>query len=66
MKSSFFKLTPLLGIVLSFPAHADLGVARPRASRLIAEWCGERSAELQQAWASAIAGKELPWVLPLR
>ena len=40
----------------------DLG---PRAQRLIAEWCAERTDELNQAWQCALAGKELPWVLPL-
>jgi hypothetical protein len=41
----------------------DLG---PRAQRLVGEWCAERKTELEAAWACAIAGKELPWVLPLR
>ena len=43
--------------------EGDLGA---RAERLIAEWCSERGTELQAAWACAVAGKELPWVLPLR
>jgi len=41
----------------------DLG---PRATRLIVEWCQERQAELAEAWAAAVAGKEIPWVAPLR
>ena len=43
--------------------EGDLGL---RANRLIAEWCVERQNELTQAWQCAMAGKELPWVLPLR
>lgn len=41
----------------------DLG---SRANRLIREWCDERGAELEHAWACASTGKEIPWVLPLR
>ncbi|PWU14650.1 MAG: transcriptional regulator [Bdellovibrio sp.] len=37
-----------------------------RTNRLVAEWCAERQLELKQAWQNAMAGKELPWVLPLR
>jgi hypothetical protein len=37
-----------------------------RANRLISEWCEEREDELQIAWQCATAGKELPWVLPIR
>lgn len=43
--------------------EGDLG---PRATRLVVEWCQERQAELQQAWAAASAGVEIPWVAPLR
>jgi hypothetical protein len=43
--------------------EGDLG---PRANRLVAEWCSERSRELGEAWAAAISGKEIPWVPPLR
>ena len=38
----------------------------PRASRLVAEWCDERQVELKVAWTAAAAGKEIPWVAPLR
>jgi Domain of unknown function (DUF4160) len=38
----------------------------PRATRLVVEWCGERQAELQQAWDAASAGRDIPWVAPLR
>ena len=38
----------------------------PRAQRLVAEWSTERTVELQSAWQCAMAGKELPWVLPIR
>jgi hypothetical protein len=41
----------------------DLGA---RAHRLVREWCDERRAELEIAWACAASGKEIPWVLPLR
>ena len=41
----------------------DLG---PRATRRIVEWCQEQQAELAEAWAAAVAGKEIPWVAPLR
>lgn len=37
-----------------------------RAHKLIAEWCTENKAELEAAWQAATAGKELPWVAPLR
>lgn len=40
----------------------DLGA---RAARLISEWCDERKQELEKAWACAVAGKEIPWVLPI-
>lgn len=43
--------------------EGDLG---PRAHRLISEWSAERKKELQLAWQCATAGKELPWVLPIR
>jgi hypothetical protein len=43
--------------------EGDLG---PRAHRLISEWCSERNTELKTAWLCAMAGKELPWVLPIR
>lgn len=43
--------------------EGDLG---PRAERLVAEWCAERSTELHDAWERAAAGREIPWVLPLR
>ena len=45
------------------PLEGDLG---PRVHRLISEWCMERKTELNVAWACALAGKELPWVLPIR
>lgn len=45
------------------PIDGSLG---PRADRLIAEWCGERTQELAAAWQAAIEGREIPWVLPLR
>ena len=41
----------------------DLG---SRATRLIVGWCQERGAELEEAWAAAAAGKEIPWIAPLR
>jgi hypothetical protein len=37
-----------------------------RAERLVAEWCEERRQDLEHAWNHAVAGKEIPWVLPLR
>ena len=37
-----------------------------RAERLVGEWCVERAGEIREAWACAVAGKEIPWVLPLR
>lgn len=37
-----------------------------RAARLVREWCAERRAELEVAWRAALAGKEIPWVTPLR
>jgi hypothetical protein len=37
-----------------------------RAERLIVEWCTERKSEIQAAWACAVQGKEMPWVLPLQ
>ena len=43
--------------------EGDLG---PRADRLVGEWCTERASDLERAWAAAIAGKEIPWVRPLR
>jgi hypothetical protein len=43
--------------------EGDLG---SRADRLVGEWCDERSQELAEAWAAAVAGREIPWVLPLR
>jgi hypothetical protein len=43
--------------------EGDIGA---RAARLVAEWCRERSAEVQAAWAAAAAGKDIPWVAPLR
>ena len=43
--------------------EGDLG---PRATRLIVEWCQERRADLEEAWAAAAAGKEIPWIAPLR
>jgi hypothetical protein len=43
--------------------EGDLGV---RATRLVQDWCKERSAELQDAWTAAAAGKDIPWVAPLR
>lgn len=41
----------------------DLG---PRSHRLVREWCNERQIELRRAWKAAAAGKEIPWVHPLR
>lgn len=38
----------------------------PRATRLVTEWCQEREAELRAAWTAAEAGREIPWVAPLR
>ena len=43
--------------------EGDLGV---RATRLVVEWCQERQSDLRAAWAAAAAGKEVPWVTPLR
>ena len=43
--------------------EGDLG---PRVTRLVVEWCQERQPALQQAWAAAAAGQEIPWVAPLR
>lgn len=43
--------------------EGDLG---SRAVRLIREWCAERQEELHDAWRAAAAGKEIPWVAPLR
>jgi hypothetical protein len=43
--------------------EGDIGA---RAARLVEEWCRERSVELHAAWAAAAAGKEIPWVAPLR
>lgn len=43
--------------------EGDIGV---RASRLIQEWCSERQGELREAWAAAAAGREIPWIAPLR
>jgi len=43
--------------------EGDLG---PRGTRLVADWCHERHTELQLAWAAAAAGREIPWVPPLR
>jgi hypothetical protein len=43
--------------------EGDLG---PRAHRLVQEWANERTAEIQNAWACAAAGEEIPWVLPIR
>jgi len=43
--------------------EGDIGA---RAARLVEEWCRERSIELRAAWAAAAAGKEIPWVAPLR
>ena len=43
--------------------QGDLG---PRATHLVRDWCNERTTELLQAWECAAAGKEIPWVLPLR
>lgn len=36
-----------------------------RAAGLVAEWCQERSKELQEAWQLAVNGKEVPWITPL-
>ena len=51
-----------------FDLHGNLieGDLGRRAGRLISEWCAERKEELQQAWACALTGKEIPWVLPIR
>jgi hypothetical protein len=43
--------------------EGDIGA---RAARLVAEWCGERQRELEEAWAAAVGGREIPWVSPLR
>jgi len=43
--------------------EGDLGV---RATRLIREWCAERQTQLREAWQAAAAGKDIPWVAPLR
>jgi Domain of unknown function (DUF4160) len=43
--------------------EGDLG---PRANRLVVEWCQERRRELDEAWAAAATGQEIPWVAPLR
>jgi hypothetical protein len=43
--------------------EGDIG---SRARRLVEEWCEERASELESAWKAAIAGKEIPWVLPLQ
>jgi len=43
--------------------EGDLG---PRAHRLVAEWAEQRRTGIAEAWERASAGKELPWVLPLR
>ncbi len=34
--------------------------------RLIVEWCQERRQAIVAAWEAAVAGKEIPWVPPLR
>lgn len=51
-----------------FALDGDLleGELTARASGLVKDWCVERSAEIQYAWACAAAGKEIPWVLPLQ
>ena len=43
--------------------EGDLG---PRTTRLITEWCQERREAISAAWTAAAAGKEIPWVPPLR
>jgi hypothetical protein len=45
------------------PLEGNLGA---RANRLVREWAEERPEEIQRAWACAIAGEEIPWVLPIR
>jgi hypothetical protein len=43
--------------------EGDLG---PRVTGLVADWCRERRGALEEAWAAAISGQEIPWVAPLR
>lgn len=45
------------------PLEGDLG---PRVGRLVAEWAGERSLAIQQAWECAASGQEIPWILPIQ
>jgi hypothetical protein len=52
--------------VFDLAGHCLEGDLGPRATRLIVEWCQERSEDLLEAWACAVAGKEIPWVAPLR
>jgi hypothetical protein len=52
--------------VFSLEGECLEGTLGPRANRLVADWCSERDIELRDAWARAIAGKEIPWIAPLQ
>ena len=52
--------------VFDFAGKCLVGDIGKRATRLVKEWATERQAELNAAWEKAIAGKELPWIKPIR
>lgn len=52
--------------VFDLSGHCLEGDIGARATRLVQDWCQERSDELRDAWSAAAAGKEIPWVTPLR
>ncbi len=52
--------------VFALDGHLVEGALGGRAERLVQEWCAQSQGALEAAWASAIAGREIPWVLPLQ
>lgn len=52
--------------VFSLDGRLLEGTLGSRAEKLVQDWCSQRTQALDAAWECAIAGKELPWVLPLQ
>jgi hypothetical protein len=52
--------------VLTLDGKLLEGSLGARAEYLVREWVGERQADIHHAWACAVAGKEIPWVLPIQ
>jgi hypothetical protein len=52
-------------VVVDFDGNILAGTIGRRGDKLIQEFVQERKSELENAWAFAIKGEDLPWINPI-